>query len=312
MTLDFRTLDLNLLRVFDTLMAEGSLTRTAEVLAITQPAASQALKRLHAAVGEALFVRHASGMAPTPKAEALWPQLRSALASLQQALAPGAFEPQSQAVSFRLAAADAVAALLAPQLVAVIERERALCDLRLVPLTTDDPRPLLQQAEADLALGQFPDTITALLAAGADATLRHARLYDTRYVCAMRRGHPLAARALSLDAYCAAQHLLTSSVGRPNSHVDRMLTALGRKRRVVLSVNQFFTAARVLVQSDLLTVLPLAFVPAAGHAGQLLVRELPFDLGAMQISMVWHLRRDAEPAHRWLRERVLHAAAASS
>ena len=73
---NFRTLDLNLLRVFDAVMSEGSLTRAAEVLAITQPAASHALKRLHEAVGEALFVRNAFGMTPTPKAEALWPQVR--------------------------------------------------------------------------------------------------------------------------------------------------------------------------------------------------------------------------------------------
>lgn len=309
--MNFRTLDLNLLRVFDALMAEGSLTRAAQELAITQPAASHALKRLHAAVGESLFVRNATGMTPTPKAEALWPQVRAALATLQLALAPGEFDPQAQPLGFRLAMADALAAMLAPPLVAAIERERALCDLRFSPLTTDDPRPLLQHAEVDLALGQFPDTVTALRAAGRNATLRHVQLIDTRYVCVMRRAHPLAEQTLTLDAYCAANHLLTSSVGRPQSHVDQMLSALGRQRRVVLSVNQFFTAARVLLQSDLLTVLPLAFVPAAGHADQLRVRELPFDLGAMQLSMVWHMRRDAEPAHRWLRDRVLQAVASA-
>ena len=79
--LNFRTFDLNLLRVFDAVMSEGSLTRAAEVLAITQPAASHALKRLHRAVGEALLVRNAFGMSPTPKAEALWPQVRGALAA---------------------------------------------------------------------------------------------------------------------------------------------------------------------------------------------------------------------------------------
>lgn len=310
--MNFRTLDLNLLRVFDALMAEGSLTRAAQVLAITQPAASQALKRLHASVGEALFVRNATGMTPTPKAEVLWPQVRTALTTLQLALAPGEFDAQSQTVNFRLAMADAVAALLAPPLVEAIERAHARCNLRFAPLTTADPRPLLLQAEVDLALGQFPDTVAELLIAGPSATLRQARLIDTRYVCVMRRGHALAAQTLTLDAYCAADHLLTSSVGRPRSHVDQLLSALGRQRRVVLSVNQFFTAGRVLTQSDLLTVLPLALVPAAGHAEHLVMRELPFDLGAIQISMVWHLRHDAEPAHRWLRERVLQAAALPS
>lgn len=306
--MNFRTLDLNLLRVFDAVMSEGSLTRAAQVLAITQPAASHALKRLHEAVGEALFVRNAFGMTPTPKAEALWPQVRAALGALQLALAPGEFDPQTQAVTFRLAMTDATAALLAAPLVAVIEQEQALCNLRVLPLTTHEPRRLIQQGEVDLALGQFPETITALLAAGRDATLRHARLYDTRYVCVMRRDHPLAERALTLDAYCDAHHLLASSTGRAQGYVDQALTRLGRTRRVVMSVNQFYTAGRVVTQSDLLTVLPLAFLPATGHKDELLVRELPFELGPMQVSMVWHMRRDAEPAHRWLRERVMRSA----
>lgn len=305
--MNFRTLDLNLLRVFDAVMAEGSLTRAAEVLAITQPAASHALKRLHESVGEALFVRSAFGMTPTPKAESLWPQVRAALAGLQQALAPGEFNPQTQAVNFRLAMTDATAALLTPTLVAGIERDRAQCNLRVLPLTTREPRQLIQQGDADLAVGHFPETVTALLAAGRDSALRHTRLYDTRYVCVMRRGHPLAAQPLTLEAYCAAHHLLTSSTGRPQGYVDQALTALGRQRRVVLSVNQHFTAGRVITQSDLLTVLPLVFLPATGHEDELAVRELPFDLGAMQVSMLWHMRRDAEPAHRWLRERVLQA-----
>jgi DNA-binding transcriptional LysR family regulator len=259
-------------------------------------------------VGESLLVRNAYGMTPTPKAEALWPQVRAALAALQQALAPGEFDAQTQAVSFRLAMTDATAILLTPALVAVIEREKALCNLRVLPLTTREPRRLIQQGEVDLAVGHFPETVTALLAAGRDSALRHARLYDTRYVCVMRRGHPLAGQPLTLDAYCSAHHLLTSSTGRPQGYVDQALTTLGRQRRVVLSVNQHFTAGRVITQSDLLTVLPLAFLPATGHQSELLVCELPFELGAMQVSMLWHMRRDAEPAHRWLRERVMQAA----
>jgi len=306
--LNFRTLDLNLLRVFDALMSEGSLTGAAEVLAITQPAASHALKRLHQAVGEALFVRHAHGMAPTPKAEALWPQVRAALSQLQQALAPGQFDPRREAITFRLAMTDAGASLLTPPLVAAIERERALCNLRVLPLTTSDPRGLLQMGQADVAIGHFPEALTALWAEGEGAALRQSTLFDTRFVCLMRRGHPLAEQPLTLDTYCSAHHLLASATGRAAGYVDRTLTALGRRRRVVLTVNQYFTAGRVLTQSDLLTVLPRVFVPATGHEAQLLVRDLPFELGALQVTMMWHMRRDAEPAQQWLRALVQTAA----
>lgn len=310
--MNFRTLDLNLLRVFDAVMSEGSLTAASKKLAITQPAASHALKRLNEALGEPMFLRHARGMLPTAKAEALWPQVRAALASLQQALAPAQFDPRTQAVTFRLAMTDAGAALLTPAMVGAIEQQGALCNLRVLPLTTRDPRLLIQQGEAEVAVGHFPEAVTALLAAASESTLRQERLFDTHFVCLMRRGHPLADLPLTLDAYCAAQHLLASATGRAQGYVDQALTRLDRQRRVVLTVNQYFTAGRVLTRSDLLTVLPRVFVPATGHEAQLLVRELPFDLGAMQVTMLWHMRRDAEPAHRWLRTLVQQAAQAAA
>jgi DNA-binding transcriptional LysR family regulator len=305
---NFRTLDLNLLRVFDSVMAEGSLTRAAGVLAMTQPAASHALKRLHEALGEQLFTRTAIGMKPTLRAQALWPQVRNALTTLQKSLAPGAFDPRSDAVNFRITMADATAALLAPAMVQAIEAAQALVNLRLMPLLTRDPRQLLERGDADLAVGHFPDLIAALVTQGDDATLRHARLYDTRYVCVMRRGHPLARQRLTLDAYCGAHHLLVSFSGRPQGLVDRALADIGRRRRVVLTVNQFFAAGRVVTQSNLLTVLPLMFLEATGTKGDLVTRELPFDPGAVHVEMLWHLRRDNDAAHRWLRSVIDDAA----
>ena len=304
MTLNFRTLDLNLLRVFDAVMAEGSLTRAAESLAMTQPAVSHAVRRLRQAIGDELFVRTAHGMRGTPRAKALWPHVRGALAALRQALAPEDFDPRRDAVQLRIAMADATAAMLTPPLVAEIERTGSLADLRVLPLTTRDPRRLVEAGEADLAVGFFPEAVTAIAAQGPDSTLRHARLYTTRYVCVMRHGHPLAAAPLSLDAYCAAHHLLVSFSGRPHGYVDQALSGLGRQRRVVLTVNQFYTAGRVVAHSDLLTVLPEGFVQATGYRDELLTRELPLALGPVHVEMVWHLRHDDDPAHRWLRAQV--------
>jgi DNA-binding transcriptional LysR family regulator len=194
-------------------------------------------------------------------------------------------------------------------LVRAIQAAHALANVRVLPLTTRDPRPLLEQGVADLVIGHFPDVITALAAQDHDATLHHARLYDTRYVCVMRRDHPLARRKLTLDAFCAAQHLLVSFSGRPQGLVDRALANIGQRRRIVLTVNQFFTAGRVVTQSDLLTVLPLSFLEATGIPNELVTRELPFDPGQVHVEMVWHLRRDHDPAHRWLRDVLLRDAA---
>ena len=305
----FRTLDLNLLRVLDAVMSEGSLTRAAALLSMTQPAVSHALRRLRESLGQELFVRTAHGMRPTPQAEALWPQVRMALSGLRQALSPGDFDPQRDAVQLRLAMADATAALLAPGLVEGIEREAAQVNLRVLPLTTRDPRRLLEGGEADLAVGFFPEVITSIVAQGHDSHLRHLQLYVTRYVCVMRKNHPLAGAPMTLDTFCAAHHLLVSFSGRPHGYVDQALAGLGRQRRVVLTVNQFFTAGQVVARSDLLTVLPERFLIATGAGQSLVVRDLPMALEPVHVAMLWHLRNDAAPEHRWLRERVQAAAA---
>lgn len=304
---NFRTLDLNLLRVFDMLMSEGSLTRAAEALAITQPAASHALKRLHDALGETLFVRSAFGMKPTPRAEALWPQVRDALGSLQRALAPDRFDPRHDSANFRVAMTDGMATLLSPALVREIETLGAPLNLRTLPLTTRDPRRLLHDGGADLAIGHFPDAVAAIVADGPQARERHQRLHETSYVCVMRREHPLARKPLTLDDYCAAHHLIASVSGRPHGYVDEALAALGRRRRVVLTVNQFFTAGQVLAQSDLLTVMPLAFLAATGSAERLVTRPIPVDLAPVALEMLWPVRLDADPAQRWLRDAVRRA-----
>jgi DNA-binding transcriptional LysR family regulator len=306
--LNFRTLDLNLLRVFDVVMTERNLTRAAERLAITQPAVSNALKRLRGAVGEDLLTRIPTGVAPTPRAEALWPEVRAALGNLRAALAPGEFDPRTDPATFRLAMADATAAHFLPPLVGQIEQAQAPANLRVLPLTTRDPAPLLERGDADLAVGHFPETLAGLLASGGDAALRHARLFETEYVCVMRAGHPLAHGELTLDTYCAAPHLLVSFSGRPHGLVDQRLAALDRKRRIVVTVNQYFTAGRVVANTDLLTVLPANFVASTGCGDRLVSRPLPFALAALRVEMLWHRRHDSSRAHQWLRARLLEAA----
>lgn len=308
--LNFRTLDLNLLRVFDVVMAERNLTRTAERLAITQPAVSNALERLKESVGEDLLIRISTGVKPTPRAEALWPEVRDARGHLRAALSPGEFNPQTDAASFRIAMADATAALFMPPLVSHIEQGRTLTDLRVLPLITRDPSDMLARGDADLAIGYFPETISALTSQGNDSPLRHARLHDSEYVCVMREGHPLTEPgALTLDSYCAADHLLANFAGRPYGLADQALAALNRKRRIVLAVNQYFTAGRVVANSNLLTVLPAYFVEATGYHEQVVTRPLPFDLAGLHVAMVWHQRNDRSSAHQWLRARLLEATA---
>ena len=239
--LNFRTLDLNLLRVFDEVMAERNLTRAAHNLAMTQPAVSNALRRLREVVGDELVHRAGYGVEPTPVALALWPSVREALALLRETLSPDTFDPARAQSSFVLAMADATAAKIVPSLVRIGEQEAPGVSLRVLPLTTRDPRSLLESGSADVAIGHFPGVVAELGAQHLkeeNPAFLSQRLYDGEYVVVMRRDHPLAGRPLTLDDFCAARHLLVSFSGRPFGFVDEALTAVSRQRRVVLTVNQ--------------------------------------------------------------------------
>jgi DNA-binding transcriptional LysR family regulator len=310
----FRTLDLNLLRVFDEVMAERSLTRAARNLSLTQPAVSNALRRLREALGDELVRRHGHGVEPTPRALVLWPSVREALRQLQMAIVPSTFEPQEASNTFILSMADATAAELMGKLARQLQTEAPNVSLRVVPLTTRDPRKLLTEGVADLALGYFPAVLTDLTGraqAGEAVAFEHQRLYAGEYVCVMRQGHPLAEQPMTLDRYCAARHLLVSFSGRPYGFVDEALASIGRQRRIVLTVNQFFTAGQVVVNSDLLTVLPRHFVPTTGMSGQLVLRDLPLDVPPVHVEALWHRRLQHDSAHHWLRAQLLHVAKAA-
>lgn len=308
--LNFRTLDLNLLRVFDAVMAERSLTRAARSLSLTQPAVSNALSRLRLALGDELVRRSGQGVAPTPRALALWPAVRDALRQLQQSLAPDGFVPVEADNNFVLAMADATAAELVPQMVGAIETEAPGVSLRVVPLATRDPRKLLDEETIDLAIGYFPAVLSDLGAraqVGKAVSFLHQRVYSTDYVCVLRAGHPLASGPLTLNRFCAARHLLVSFSGKPFGFVDEALQARGRTRRIVLTVNQFFTAARVVAECDLLTVLPRHFLALADEPHRLVARPLPLEVPTVHVDALWHYRQDTMSAHRWLRDMVRRA-----
>jgi DNA-binding transcriptional LysR family regulator len=304
---ELRNLDLNLLKVFDAVMAERSLTKAAMQLHLTQPAVSNALRRLRETVGDDLLVRRGRSLEPTPRGQALWPAVREALQALQHALVPAQFVPAQATDTFVLTMADATAAELMPGLVRLLAHQAPGVSLRVVPLTTRDPRRVLDEGAADLAIGHFPAVLADLTAqaqAGAAPSFLHHRLFVGDYVCVMRRAHPLAQGELTIDRFCAAAHLLVSFSGRAYGFIDEALQGMQRTRRVLLTVNQFFTAGKVVVQSDLLTVLPRHFVNVTGFAEQLVIRELPFAVAPIQVDALWHQRLDNHSAHEWLRAQV--------
>ncbi len=305
--MNFLTLDLNLLRVFDAVMVEQNLTRAADKLAMTQPAVSNALKRLRHSLGDDLLIRTAYGVKPTPRAETLWPTIRQALSNLELAIAPSSFDISKADTTFRMAMADATAALWMPSLVRAMERDAPGMNARMVPLTTREPRPMLMRGDIDIAVGFFPGVVAQLTGGqgAANNAIRHERLYSGHYVCVMSKDHPLANKQLTLDDYCSASHLLVSFSGRAHGLVDEALLQMGRERRILLTVNQFFTGGKVVANSDLLTVLPRHLIESTGMTNALIWKELPFDMPEVHIDMLWHERDARNPAHKWLRDNLI-------
>lgn len=307
--MNFRTLDLNLLRVFDAVMEERHVTRAAERLAMTQPAVSNALRRLRDALADDLFVPGPGGVTPTRRAEAVWPAVHAALQSVRAVIEPTRFDPQNDERDFTVVMADATAAVFMPLLMADWLGAGIRSTLRVISLHTRDPRPMLERGEADAAVGFFPDVARELAAAGNQGPARLDPLYDCEYRLVMRQGHALSGQGVvDVDAYCAAQHLRVDFADRPRGYVDEALWRLGRTRRVALTVNHFSTAGRVVSRTDLLTVLPRSFIPATGMAEALCDRPLPLQLPAINVALLWHRRHEHDAAHTMLRDALARTA----
>lgn len=290
---DIKTLDLNLLKTLDALLDERSVTRAADRLGLTQPAVSGMLTRLRHSFDDPLFVRSQRGIIPTPRAQSLAGPVKHLLADASALLRPMAFDPVTADFSVSVAATDyAVQAVMLPFLTSL----RHLAPGVRVAVRPVDPLALLTQferADVDLAL-MTPDD--------APPDLHARRLFDEDYVCVLRHGHPDTpppGHALSLDRFCSLDHALVSYAGQPFRGItDDALAAIGRHRRVVLSMTSFLALAAVLQTTDLIAVVPRRL--ARDIAG-LIITEPPLPITGFTKLAVWHDRTHRAPEYRWVR-----------
>lgn len=291
MAADIRTTDLNLLKTLDALLDERSVTRAAERLRLTQPAVSGMLTRLRETFGDPLFVRSQRGIVPTLRALELAGPVKQLLQDAETLLRPSAFVPAEAHMTLTIASTDyAMQAVLVPFLAAL---RRQAPGIRVAVLPVDDARlPVqMERGEIDLSLIAPDDTPDAL----------HARrLFDERYVCVMREDHPAAGEPLTLDRFCAMDHALVSYTGGAFRGVtDDALAALGRERRVTLSVKSFLLLPEILRHSDLIAVVPSRL---ARQAKGLHVVAPPVEVPGFTKILGWHERTHYNPGHRWLRD----------
>ena len=298
--MDLHGIDLNLLVAFDALMAERSVTRAGKRIGRTQPAMSAALARLRALFGDELFVRGPSGLQPTQRANDLAEPLGRALAEIGRALDfTQQFDPATSSQAFTLALSDHPAFLLLPRLVEALREQAPNATLRIDAFThRDDAVSILDAGDADLTLGVPPRQPVG-------GRILSRPLFEERFVCILRRGHPAAARPLDLPGFLGLPHLLVSPEGDRFGQVDAALAATGQRRHIALSLPQMYAAPAVVARSDLIATLLEGVVTASACRDELLVLPPPITLAPVPFVMSWHRRNDAHPVQRWLRNLLL-------
>ncbi|MFG6490240.1 LysR family transcriptional regulator [Roseateles sp. BYS78W] len=284
-------LDPKLLKLFDVLYRTGSVTRSAELLGLSQPTISIWLQRLRRQVGDALFVRTPEGMAPTPRAEALIGPAREVLDGLRRLMAvQPAFDPATAQRRFRICMTDASHVTLLPTLLARVRAEAP--DVRLEAGRMDDGvAQALASGEADLALGYAP-----WLASG----IYQQTLYAQDWVCLANSAHPRIGKTLSLARYRQEAHV-TVSPGTGQGLLEAALAAHGVERRVLLDLPGFLGLGAVISSTDLIVTLPRHIGETLAQASGLTVLACPLKVEGFDVKQHWHARYHEEPGNRWLR-----------
>ncbi|MBS0331796.1 MAG: LysR family transcriptional regulator [Proteobacteria bacterium] len=312
-------LDLNLLRVFDVLLEERSVTRTGARLGLTQSAVSHALNRLRYVLGDELFVRGPAGMQPTPRAVEMGPQVHAALNQLTAALAPSDFDPATSERRFAVVAGAYASGILAPPLAGRLAQAAPRCELLIAELAND----ILERADArrvDFLVGSVmvaPDRFA------------HETLMTEELVWVVRTGHPTFQTAkVDLETLVSVPHVviarslpgLLEDGGERRAFVSRAswedagafeaaLAAHGLTRQVGVLAPDTYTALAVASRTDMATLIPrrLALLSAAGGRVQLI--DPPYDSPTVDVSLLYLRERLAEPAIAWMRDLIREVAA---
>jgi DNA-binding transcriptional LysR family regulator len=300
MRMSFRSLDLNLLKVFEALMTEGAVTRAATKLSLTQPAVSNALSRLREAFDDPLFIRNGAGVTPTQRAMALWGPVGDSLSRIRAALDEETFFPGSAELSFSLSMSDYVAGIVMPRLIERFGESAPHLQWQTVPNILLDAPALLEGNRVDCLIGVYVNETLP------PAHIRSRSLWSVDYACVMRRGHPLASPGkLTTRRFLNARHVDISLAGQTQPSFDIFLASRGLKRNLVASVNHYTVACEIIRASDLIAVLPRDLCERGAMAGDLVSVRAPLEAPERVISLFWHQRNETVPAHRWLRDQLV-------
>jgi DNA-binding transcriptional LysR family regulator len=283
--------DFNLLVTLDVLLSEGSVAGAARRLRLSPSAMSRALARLRETTGDPLLVRAGRGLVPTPRAQELREQVGRIVQEAETVLRPAkALDLARLGRAFTLRTSEGFVETFGPDLIARVRKEAPGVRLCFLSKPDRDSTPL-RDGRVDLETGVVGKTI--------GPELRSQALFRDRFVGVVRDGHPLAGGDVTPADYAAGRHVLASRRGLDRGPVDDALDRLGLKREIAAVVGGFATALALARTSDLIATVPDRHTE--GLRAGMRSFALPVPLPEITVSLLWHPRLDADPAHRWLR-----------
>lgn len=295
---DISEIDLNLLKLFDALVQERSVTRAGIRLRLSQPAASRALGRLRKMLGDRLVARGKYGLELTPRAEMLAGPVARLLADARAIASPAAFVPAMAEGRIKLAALDHLTVLFVPALLGRFKQNAPSLNLDIMPPSGDNIE-LVVRNSVDLALGVFDALPMGLF---------QRKLYDDHFVCILRQDHPAVVNGLTLNHYIAARHIAVSISGYGESSIDVALAARSLARRIVSRVPHFLAGAMIVADSDMVLTLPRQLANRLAACLPIAVRDVPLPVPRLAPTMIWHERVHGDPCHIWVRQQVVDVA----
>jgi len=298
--LNINRLDLNLFVVLDAIYTEGSITRAAKTLNLTQPALSHALGRLRAVFNDPLFTRQGHRMMPSPLTRSLIGPVRQSLQTLTASvLKARQFEPAAAHRVFNISFRDVLEAKLLPELASRV--------LEIAPMVQIvSVRTGRADLDSELAGGSLDFAIDVLQPFS--ESIRRLRLFRDTHVVVARDGHPHVKDRLDLDTYLAQGHILVSSRRTGMGIEDVELSRVGLHRRIAMRCQQFFAACHVVTRTNLLLTMPEQYAYSTNQNLPNKILPLPIDMSPIDIYLYWHENVDVDPANIWFRELLVSIA----
>ena len=297
--MNIRNINLNLLIVLNALLTECHVTKAGEKIHLSQSAMSNSLKQLREIFGDELLQRGQSGnMKLTKKAESLRQPVAAALNKLQDIFQEEDFDPAQCESIINIGMSDYIATILSPALLAKVQQQAPKVQIVIKHFTKQNHAEMLERQNIDLAIGVIESTHSSLMC-------QH--LFNDNLVCMADEEHPAFQKksGIKLAQFLKYPHVLITSKDNPATDFSEVIMSkLGKKRRIPISLPYSIASLVVLRNSNYISILPERFATLFAQRQHFVTAKVPFKIPEIQISQLWDRYLQTDPLHQWIRRTI--------